>query len=220
MIQPTVSLDGRILGPTREERPNERIEIVDWGKATPDHLQVHIEVATETPDEFASLLEWDETVCEFEQFGPVAGRHRYILEYSPDLPDIRAHSAVVDNDGIPHRCYTLADGEWMVELSFVDRDSFGTFCDRCDEIGLPPELHRLQTVPDSERHEYGLTERQRAALENALDAGYFEYPQAATQEDIASRLNISRQSAAALLHRGLQQILSETVGTPPDQHAE
>lgn len=220
VIQPTVSLPGRILEPTREERPDERIEIVDWGKATSSHLQVHIEVATETPDEFASLLDWDQTVDEFEQFASLAGRHRYIVEYSPDLPDIRAHNSVVENDGIPHRCYTLADGNWMVELSFVDRDSFGAFRDRCDEIGLPAELHRLQTVQPAEKHEYGLTERQRAALEEALDAGYFEYPQAVTQEEVAARLDISRQSAAALLHRGLKQVLTETVGTPSDRRSE
>lgn len=220
MIQPTVSLDGRILGPTREEWPDRRIEIVDWVNNAPDKFEVHIEVATDRPETFTDLLDWDDTVCGYEHFGAVAGRHRYIVEYTPTLPDIRAHNSVVDNGGIPHRCYTLDDGSWMVELSFTDRHSFGLFRDRCDEIGLPISLQRLQTVQNPDRGEYGLTDRQQTALKTALDAGYFDYPQEATQKEVASQLNISRQAASELLHKGLWQVLTETVGAYADSDSE
>jgi predicted DNA binding protein len=214
MIQTTVSLDGHILGSTREASSADRIEIVDWQQNPSSPLQVLIALETDTPREFSDLLEADETVRDHHHFGAVAGREQYVIEYADHVPDVRAYDSVIENTGLPHRCYTLGDGGWMVELSFPDRDALGAFSDHCADIGLPVDVHRVQTHSDEDSAAFGLTPRQQVALRTALNAGYFEYPQRATQADVADRLGVSRQATSELLHRGLRQLLAATIATP------
>ncbi|MFC7019992.1 MULTISPECIES: helix-turn-helix domain-containing protein [Haloarcula] len=74
------------------------------------------------------------------------------------------------------------------------------------------ELHELSSGTDPATSE--LTAPQREALLLAYEMGYFDEPRAATLEDIAARLDISRQAVANRLRRGhralIRKMLSET----------
>lgn len=210
MLQATVSLDGAILEPTREIY-EDRIEIVSWATGAGESFRVLLATETDDPEAFADCLAWDETVREHRRFDAVAGEHRFLVEYDPDLPDIEAHGSLVANDGVPHRCHTVDGGDWTVDLAVADREALHAFTDESAAVGLPVEVRRLQSSDESGDRPYGLTRPQWEALRVALDAGYYEYPQRATQAEVADRLGISRQATAERLHRGLSRLLTWTL---------
>jgi predicted DNA binding protein len=69
-----------------------------------------------------------------------------------------------------------------------------------DPIGI-----RVETLGALEDHPaagvWGLTERQRAALREAIDLGYYEQPRRATHEDVAAALGVSASTASEHLQK-------------------
>ncbi|MEF8825649.1 MAG: helix-turn-helix domain-containing protein [Halapricum sp.] len=56
-----------------------------------------------------------------------------------------------------------------------------------------------------------LTDRQRGALEAALDLGYFEQPRSATQADVADRLDCSSSTASEHLRKAQATIVRQAM---------
>ena len=58
----------------------------------------------------------------------------------------------------------------------------------------------------------GLTDRQRAALDAAVDVGYYEVPREGSVEDVAERLDCSPGTASEHLRKAEATLASEAVG--------
>ena len=57
----------------------------------------------------------------------------------------------------------------------------------------------------------GLTDRQRAALEAAVEAGYYEIPRVGSVDDVAARLGCASSTAGELLRRAEQALVTRAV---------
>jgi len=80
--------------------------------------------------------------------------------------------------------------------------------------GIPDEIeariHEMgEYAPDESRILTAITDRQREALEAAIDAGYYELPREGTAEDVAARLECTPSTASELLRRAEAAIVTE-----------
>ncbi|WP_232686832.1 helix-turn-helix domain-containing protein [Halobacterium zhouii] len=64
-----------------------------------------------------------------------------------------------------------------------------------------------------------LTDRQRAALDAAVDLGYYEVPRAASVEDVAEALGCASSTAGELLRRAEAAVIGDVAGSDTDRDA-
>jgi len=130
----------------------------------------------------------------------------YKLDWAADCPLI---TELIDNEGT----ILSAEGDttmWRFELRFPSHPDVSQFFqDVTTESEIEIHLSSLvNEVAYQSGEELLLTDKQRAALETAIEMGYFEVPRTAHLDDIATELGISPSSASALLRRGARQFLS------------
>lgn len=84
--------------------------------------------------------------------------------------------------------------------------------------GLPePVTCRVRTIGGLERAAEAatavLSERQREALDRALELGYYDIPRTASVDDVAAELDCARSTAAEHLRKMESKVLHATFGT-------
>ena len=106
---------------------------------------------------------------------------------------------------------------WTFEVRASEQQPISAFQTYCTENGIQTELVELHAIASlkSDR-EYDLTEGQREALILAYSRGYFDSPRRATQEDLATELEISRQAVSSRLQRGFRRLVASTLITPQE----
>jgi len=107
------------------------------------------------------------------------------------------------------------EDHWTFEMRASEQrelSAFQTYCRNHDAAIELTQLHELSMAEAED--DYDLTEGQRQVLELAYASGYFDSPRAATQGDIASELDVSRQAVSARLQRGLRRLLADTIASP------
>jgi hypothetical protein len=120
-------------------------------------------------------------------------------------------------EGIDRTGATVLDGtwdeEWRLRLRFVDRDAATAFSDHCTEQGVDIDVQRVYVPdarPDRNRH-VQLTDKQREALELAVEEGYFATPKETSLSALADRLGISQQALSTRIRRGNERVLRATL---------
>jgi len=149
--------------------------------------------------------------------------HDGVLEYQvTDRDDDRFYLFLHTDAGQP-----LADLLALVEdnailidrpIEFTDRGISVTVAGEPGALrkafaGIPDEVdarvHETgEYVPGESRILGSITDRQREALEAAIDAGYYELPRQGTAEDVAARLECSPSTASELLRRAEAAIVT------------
>lgn len=113
--------------------------------------------------------------------------------------------------------FTLLSGDatperWRFEIRFDDGASASAFKRYLTENEIPHELTRVQGLADFDPPTgSGLTEKQRDALIEAYDAGYFQEPRSVTTGELAERLDIAPSSASGLLKRATGRLVESTL---------
>lgn len=158
---------------------------------------------------FEAMLPEDPTVQEFELIEDDGDRRFYevVLDDGPALID----------PGMLHR-QTSASQLRMVTAAncaviterLPDHDALSEYIRRCREHGYGVELLRAYPA-DDEHGKYDLSEKQAAALQAALEAGYFETPRGTDLETLAGEFGISEQALSERLRRGVAAVLESTV---------
>ena len=106
---------------------------------------------------------------------------------------------------------------WTFELRGDDREAVARFQRYCLDHDVGVNLLTLHELPAGEhRPDYDLTPPQREALLLAYERGYFDTPRRTTLEEVASELEITRQSLAARLRRGHRNLIARTIGGEED----
>ncbi|ARS89683.1 helix-turn-helix domain-containing protein [Natrarchaeobaculum aegyptiacum] len=105
---------------------------------------------------------------------------------------------------------------WTVHIRADDHDHLRSFQRRCRDrqVGISiSRLHSLEDVSADDR----LTTPQLEALELAFRRGYVDDPRRVTLDDLATDLEITRQSLAGRLRRGHRNLLARVFGSdgPP-----
>lgn len=108
---------------------------------------------------------------------------------------------------------------WTFDLRFQSHEGLSTFQEHCAEYDIPIDVQRLYnpTKPDVGPW-YGLTGVQRTSLTRAVEAGYYSVPRQASTKDLAAEFGITDQAVTERLRRGIQNLVSSTLGIP--EHGE
>ena len=147
-----------------------------------------------------------------ETDGPLAETERgrlYRIEWGNEMSELIR--------GLFDQEFTLLSGDataerWRFEIRFDDGASASAFKRYLTENGVPHELTRVQGLADLDPPTgSGLTEKQRDALIEAYDAGYFQEPRAVTTGELADRLDIAPSSASGLLKRATGRLVESTL---------
>jgi len=91
------------------------------------------------------------------------------------------------------------------------RSALSTFHDRLSELGALTieRVHGFERTRPPAR----LTDRQRAALDAAVSAGYYEVPREGTVADVAATLDCSTSTAGELVRKAEASVIRGYVGT-------
>jgi predicted DNA binding protein len=109
------------------------------------------------------------------------------------------------------------DDQWTFEVRASEQRDLMDFQAYCETHDIPislTELHATSSLRSGT--EYDLTNGQREALVLAYSRGYFDSPRAATQDDLAAELGITRQAVSSRLHRGLRRLIASTLVSPDE----
>lgn len=128
------------------------------------------------------------------------------------LDAFREHDVLVETATTNH-------GEkWFFRLRAVDQDELSGFQTACHDHSIDIDIRRMVHNPDSDNSDQdrafvGVTDKQREALELALERGYFEVPRQASATELAADLDISRQAFSRRLQRAQQSVFSNLFTT-------
>jgi len=165
-------------------------------------------------DEFEDNLESDDTVAEFSCMNSDTADRMFQIVAEPGTVEQTLYEQFIDLGGVFHSA-TNADGAWYTKMNFPDRDAFRRYQSVAEAHGsaLQPTIMRDEKffLPD---RVFGLTEKQRELLSEAVKAGYFEVPRRASLSDIADAVGISDQAASERLRRGMRTIAESGVSWP------
>ena len=98
----------------------------------------------------------------------------------------------------------VSDGALVIELVVPDREVLGEIVTTLQETGAVVRLSRLShlegdTDATIEIDATSVTEKQREAVELAVELGYYDRPREATLSDLADELGISRSAVSQRL---------------------
>jgi hypothetical protein len=102
---------------------------------------------------------------------------------------------------------------WLFRIRFNDHESLSAFSEYCQIHDIRLNVRRVHslTADELDTDPFDLTDEQRAALELALESGYFEVPRRATLSDLADNLGVSQQAVSERLRRGTQKVVQSVV---------
>ncbi|QPV62981.1 helix-turn-helix domain-containing protein [Halosimplex litoreum] len=107
-------------------------------------------------------------------------------------------------------------GVWNIRIRFDDREPLESFQEYAHRFDITYDLVKLyETEHPRTGSQYGLTEKQHAALDTAWEMGYFEEPRETTLDEVADELDITRQSLSQRLRRGHHALVASTIRVTP-----
>jgi predicted DNA binding protein len=167
-------------------------------------------VAGPGTDRFVDAVAAVDVVRSFDLVKSVGGESLYRLDLrSPD----RTLVALREAGGILLQA-RWQDG-WLLRSRFDDRADASTFMRWAADEGVEVGVERVLTAAGRvEGPTVELTAKQRAALEAALEAGYFDSPKRATLEGIAADMDISPQALSKRVRRATELVLRATLEHP------
>ena len=201
-----------LLGDTARHVPEMTIEVEQEVALDTTETLLTVTAVGSAFGAFERALAADGTVLSTERLG-IEGddERRYLLsvarEYSLYWDRIETNAVLLAARRRPE--------DWLVRLCLPDRTALARLCGRCREREWRFDLVRLTRttgteggLPDGNR----LTDKQRAFLERALEAGYFDVPRRTTLDELAAEFAISDQAASERLRRGIANSLADVLG--------
>ena len=132
-------------------------------------------------------------------------RFRWETHHSPvfDLVE-EAGGRILGAEGTPEG--------WALVINFPRQEDLRSFYELTQDRELDVRLQQLYDEGSPfPADQFDISPKQRATLEVALEAGYFDVPRRVTLADLANELGISEQGVSERLRRGLSTFLTETL---------
>ena len=187
--------------------PVSRMELLMWGPMSSVRTLLWFDA---DPDETADVLESAESVVSTHLVAGDGGTYAFLgqSEYELGGPvlELVARSRVVFVPPVVFR-----DTGRVTFEAVGQSDLLGAFYDDLSDT-LDAEI---EAVHDFSRWSAptDVTDRQRAALEAAVDVGYYEVPRTGTVEDVAAKLDCASSTAGELLRRAEAAVLTAFVAS-------
>lgn len=187
------------------------VEHLDSSKTVPLRAVVWVETPTKTG--FESGLTDDPTVADYRQIDERETKHKYAVEYAPDTCDVSLYDTLVDVGAtVPFSRRTSGDRKWLSRVSVPDRETFATYGEKCEDVGMELSVESVQEASSADPQAgYGLTAKQHEALLVAVKNGHLSVPREQTVSELADELGISRQAASERLRRGYRHLIRNTL---------
>lgn len=159
---------------------------------------------------FESALLEDSTINEHERIDDSDDRRLYRVVVNRD---VITNPGPIDRKTEASRLSitTNIDGA-VLKVRLPDREALTEYIHLLRENGFSVELLRVHPANDDHGRKYDLSEKQTEALQEALQAGYFEVPRETDLETLSDRFDISQQALSERLRRGVSSTLAATVG--------
>ncbi len=163
---------------------------------------------------FEAALPDDPTIGEHECIDDRGDRRLYQVTVNRE---ITTNPAPIERETGASRLSieTTVDGA-VLELRLPNREALTEYISRLRENGFTVDLLRAHDADDAGGSEYGLSEKQAAAVREALRAGYFEVPRETDLGTLSEEFDISEQALSERLRRGVSSVLASTVGEPTE----
>lgn len=152
---------------------------------------------------FEDAMNRDSSVADWAFLAPVDGERLYRIDLAREIEPEITYTSIVELDGFIIGATGTHEG-WLVRIQFPDREAFASYREICRENGMTFRLENLYRVTDARGGASGMTERQREALEAALELGYFEIPRAVSTSELGEELDVSGQAVSERLRRALK----------------
>lgn len=161
---------------------------------------------------FEEALRADPSVTDEVLLNRLTDRHLYRVQFSEELETVM-YPAYVELGAELLALEGDAAG-WHTRMRFPEREALTAFRQFCADQGVSFDLQRVYegTTDADDGLDYGLTSRQREAVEAALRAGYFDVPRNASLGEVADELDVSSQSASERLRRGMRTLARNAFG--------
>jgi predicted DNA binding protein len=172
-----------------------------------DRGAMHLgEVRADRPDAVADAVRAHPDVLEYEQLHATADRAlaRYVAE-GTGLYQFVEHAGVV-----PDYPVVVRNGWFTVDLTDT-RARIAAIRDGLEAAGVPYDLVSIVEPLGDDRL---LTDRQREALDVALQAGYFQVPRDATLAEVADALGVDTSTASGLVRRAVGTLVEAARAGP------
>ncbi|WP_415379908.1 bacterio-opsin activator domain-containing protein [Halosimplex sp. TS25] len=203
-VPATAFLLGDALGAVGGTVTLERMVVDGEQAVTP-----YVWVASADFEAFETALRSDASVSEFAVVEDHDDERLYRVEWESDGTDLLA---ALDDVAATVLHAEGGDGVWTLRALFSDQASVSSFDDRFCAAREGVELDRLYRSDDPSSYgKYEVTEKQRAALTAAREAGYFSVPRECSLQDVADELGVSRNAASARLRRGQEALVGHTL---------
>lgn len=103
------------------------------------------------------------------------------------------------------------DTTWNLRLLFSDQAAINETAEYCSAKGIDLNIQSIRSLSNSNQGRFGLSEKQRNALQTASKGGYYTVPREITGEELADELNISHQAISERLRRAHDELVTSTL---------
>jgi len=168
-----------------------------------DRGAMHLgKVRADTPEAVTAAIRDRPDVLEYEQLHVTADRA--LARYEADET---GHYEFLEHAGVvPDYPVVVRNGWFTVHLTDT-REATRAIRDGLEAADMPFELMTIGDPLDDDRL---LTNRQREALDVALQAGYFEVPRESPLADVAEAPDVDTSTASGLIRRGVAKLVEPT----------
>ena len=212
MLIVELTFDSPIFAEALEQCPETEMNVDAQHLLEDGTIQMLVWVVGPDPDEFEAALDADRTVRDYRCLTTEFGRVLYRVWFSDEGAEHSVHHRWIELGGTLLDAVGTCDG-WSLRMRFPDRDAVRKFYQTFEEKGLDATVTSLYAAIDETGQGFGLTEKQHDAIQLAFDEGYFEVPRRANLTELASMVDVSRQSFSRRLTRGLHRLVENTVAS-------
>ncbi|AGB14837.1 putative DNA binding protein [Halovivax ruber XH-70] len=101
--------------------------------------------------------------------------------------------------------FDIQDGQATWEVA-TSRSRLSALRTQLENLGIGFTIEHVREI-DTSQADRLLTDRQRAVLREAVEAGYYRTPREATLGDVADRLGVASSTASDVLHRAEDHVI-------------
>lgn len=209
MIFVDFRLDHPILRHAVQRSPGVTLEWIRNQRYPSNGWTMHFWANGDDLDTFHRAIGEDPTV-ELEQQWNIGERRLYQVAIVGEGADTDLYPILAESGSVIVSAEVTRPG-WECHFGFAEQAALDRFFNSCREHGLSYDIRRVYESRESPASDFGLTESQRAALESALEIGYFDVPRQGGLEDLGRHLDISDYAASQRLRRGMKTLVQEII---------
>lgn len=217
----TFVLQHPILQQTLQENPAARAIWEESDVTENDEQLLLFWVETEDYDAVEGSMHEDPTVTGVTCLTAFSDRRLYQAEVIGEARTRYIYPTLVEVGGIVEECVGTDEG-WTLDVEFPGQEALQHFYSVCEHYDLEFRLVQKYEQSNDARatQDYGLTEKQRDALELATEMGYFDIPRGADLSEVADEMGISHQAASERVRRGVGVLIRHTIAPQDESPAQ